>query len=212
MNKVFVALAGASALVVSTAGLAGGPTTAANAPVDHSAGFYVNGNAGYGHVDTPNIVDKDLKFSRNSFAWSGNVGYQFNPYIAVEAGYMALPYTKAKSKSFDTVNLATNSTVKGKTDAITVAAKGIYPINQQVDLFGKAGLAYLSRTAVVNVNGNVTSTKIKGNHITPLFGLGVDYNLTQNWAVNVQGVTTLKSGDGFPATYTALAGLTYKFS
>ena len=44
-----------------------------------------------------------------------------------------------------------------------------------------------------------------------MLGLGVDYNINENVAVTVQGITTLKHSADYPATYTGLVGLTYKF-
>lgn len=212
MNKAFVALVGASALVASTAGFAGGPSTAVSAPVDNSAGFYVNGNLGFGRyglsssdVNAYNAVGFNV--DRNSIAWSANVGYQFNPYIAVEAGYMQLPYAR-----FTVPGVSGHADLD--TSAFTVDAKGIYPINEQFDVFAKAGLAVETQS----LSGSTGPVVASHNHqVLPLFGLGVDYNINQNWAVGVQGIATLKSGgitnaSYYPATYTALAGVTYKFS
>ena len=212
MNKAFVALVGASALVASTAGFAGGPSSAVSTPVDNSAGFYVNGNLGFGRYgltssDVNAFNAAGFNVDRNSIAWSANVGYQFNPYIAVEAGYMQLPYARF------TVPGATGH-ADIDTSAFTVDAKGIYPINEQFDVFAKAGLAVETQSLSGSVGPVVTSNS---HQVLPLFGLGVDYNINQNWAVGVQDVATLKRGNitstsYYPATYTALVGVTYKFS
>lgn len=213
MNKAFVTLVGASALVVSAAGFAGGPATAPVA-ANNAAGFFVNGNLGYGRygltssdVDAFNSVG--INVDRNSFAWSINAGYQFNQYIAVEAGYMQLPYAKLTQNS-------TSGNVKLKTSAITADVKGILPVSQQFDLFAKAGLAFESQS-LSSSNAGVTTVTTSDNHrIAPLFGLGVDYNINQNWSVGLQGIATLKTGHAangnyYPATYTGLVGVTYKF-
>ena len=203
MNKVIITLLSASALVLSTAGMAATTTIAPANDSNNGAGFYVSGNLGYGYVDiaTPNEAS-GVKISRDAFAWTTAVGYQFNKYIALEGGYMWLPDVKV---SVDGV------TAKATTTAIDVAVKGIYPLSNKVDVFAKAGLARLSHSAVVSGDGTSVTIKDTEHDITPLFGLGVDYNLTHNWAVSLQGLTTLEKGDDSPATYTTLVGVTYKF-
>src|SRR5277367_4944866 len=111
MNKLFVILAGASALAASAAGFAGGPESHSKSFENNSAGFYVEGDAMfYGSTDL-------ALPSNNGFTWYANMGYQFGPHFAVEAGYLHL---------FD-----------GYRHAVTFDAKGIYPISPLFNLFGK---------------------------------------------------------------------------
>ncbi len=210
MNKAVIALLGASAFVLSTAGIAGGTTRVpgANTDANNITGLYVSGNLGYGTVDIklPKDLPSGISASHSGFAWSGALGYQFNQYIALEGGYIQFANVEVKQDSVGNVKLHTN--------AVDLALKGIYPINQRFDVFGKAGLAYMSHSVAGTANGGSTVTvSIKNHQIAPLFGLGAAYNITRKVAVDVQGITTLKSGDDgeYPATYTGLVGLTYKF-
>lgn len=207
MKKIIVSAVSAAALLGTSFAFAGGPDmAAAPAPADNDvAGFYVNGNVGYGHVDV-DISDIDLpgvKIERNSFAWSANVGYQFNKYIAVEGGYMMLPYIKVSADG-DSIKLHTNAGV--------LVAKGMYPISDKFDVFAKAGIAYLSHSVSVSAGASSASVSANDGTVEPVAGLGVDYNITPKVAVTAQAITTIKTDDNFPATYTGLVGLSYKFS
>ncbi len=217
MNKAVIALLGVSALALSTASIAGGTTTVPsdNMDANNAAGFYVSGNLGYGDVDVKkpslSVPGTDITTTRDGVAWSGAVGYQFNPYVAVEGGYIQFSDVKVKLQAPNA-----SVSVTTKTKGVDLAVKGIYPINEQFNVFGKVGLVYLSHT--LSHTGTVRDGSVSlslddtDHHIVPLFGVGASYNITQNWAVDLQGIVTTKSGDNFPATYTGLVGLTYKFS
>jgi OmpA-OmpF porin, OOP family len=203
MKKTIIAIAAASAFVASAAAMATAPVAPRNA-----GEFYVNGNVGYGHTalnKTDITLDAGQHIKKNGFAWSANVGYQFNPNFAVELGYMDLYGYKVTQD-----NVATSVKLEGS--AITAAAKVIYPVSQEFDLFGKLGFAYESSKAVVSDGTNSATVKSTDHPVTPLLGLGVDYNVNSNVAITVQGITTLRHNANYPATYTGLVGLTYKFS
>jgi len=212
MNKLITGLLTVTAVAASTFAMADELPLAQNADnsVIKSSGFYINTNTGYGKSDADiskmtNDSYSDIK--KKSFAWSANIGYQFNPYVAAEIGYLDLPKVKGTSES------VLFNDVKFSTDAYVLAAKAIYPINASFDVFGKAGIAYQSqKISVTSDSGYITTATNSHHHVTPLFALGAEYNVNQSWAIGLQGVTTVKGGDQYPASYTALAGLTYKFS
>src|SRR5689334_8411633 len=124
MNKIFSLLSGAAILAASTVGLAGGPD---NTPVSFNennaaAGFYVEGDVGYGRYNGPK-ADEQESLSLSSFVWAANLGYQFNSYVALEAGFMQLPTLKADTR--DGYELVKS---KVRTNAVTFDVKGIYPL------------------------------------------------------------------------------------
>ena len=195
MKKVIVSLIGASALIVSAAGMAAtnvGNNNGPEAPVN-AAGVYVNGSIGAGNLSTKD--NSDIK--RGHFVWSADAGYQFNQYIAAELGYISLPTLKDRTTK-----------VKLNSSAIYLAAKGILPINEKVDVFGKAGVA--RRTEGVEFKDGTTISSGKDKY-SPLLAVGADYNLTSKLAVTVQGTTLLKNTKAYPAVYMGTVGLTYKF-
>lgn len=152
-------------------------------------GFYATGTFGYGKTD---LSDGDIT-KNTGFLWNAAGGYRFNKYFGTEAGYLSLPNVKIKNR-------------KVKPSAFYAALKAIYPFNDAFDVFAKAGVGYTS----VSLNG-ASLNGISKHRFIPLFGLGLDYNLGPNLALTVQGITTLKSGHSFPATYGGLVGLTYTF-
>ncbi len=210
MNKTVIALLGASALLLSTASIAGGTTTVGAADMDanNAAGLYISGNVGYGGIDLGDKIPLLLGFDKPDkagFAWSTAIGYQFNRYVAVEGGYIQFADVKYNAHADDSTSLTQT------TDAADLAVKGIYPFNNQVSVFAKVGLAVLSHSAVKTVDNVSLMAGDAIHQVVPLFGVGASYNFTPNWAVSLQGLATTKAGD-FDATYTGLVGLSYKFS
>ncbi len=193
MKKVTLAIA-CAALTFSTLGMAASyDSKVAPDNSSYPTGIYVTGSAGYGKTDSRGPV------KNSGFVWNAGAGYRFNKYIAVETGYMRLPRVKGMG-------------VKIYPNLVYLVAKGIYPINETFDVFAKAGAGYVwtsSKPSNMAILGSRISPK--AHLIVPVFGLGADYNISQNLAVTVQGVTTIKSGHTIPTTYAGLAGLTYSF-
>lgn len=216
MKKLSVCLLGATAVLASSA------VFAADSSVDNNsaAGFYVSGAVGYGL----NTVSKDgvnqlnsmpgvtATLKRNGIAYDFNVGYQFDKYLAVEGGYLGMPRAKLSANA-DTIFGRETDVATLSEHAFTLDVKGIYPFNDQFSVFAKAGVAFVKQKAKEVATLNDETETATGSHdaTAPLFGLGVSYNINQNVAVTVQGITTLKSGSSLPATYEGLVGLTYKF-
>jgi len=202
MNKLVLVTALSAATLLAGNALAGSVETASN-----PAGFYVNGNLGYGaSLGLPSGWN-----TKSHLVWSGNAGYQFNKYIAVEGGYMQLPSAKVKDTSL--VN------VKSTQSLIDIVAKGIYPINEQFDVFAKAGLGYSFQRLSASVVGLGYASEKAKHFIVPVFGAGADYNINSNLAVTVQGFANMAHGkkenfadaNYLPSSLSGLVGLTYKF-
>jgi OmpA-OmpF porin, OOP family len=108
--------------------------------------------------------------------WRLQAGYKFNPYFAVEAGYIDLGKADYKANFF-------GGTAKGseKAGGIDFAALGIIPVTDNFSLFGKAGLVAakvqtkLTSGAPAAIGVNDTSTEVK-----PLIGAGATYSLLKN--------------------------------
>lgn len=204
MKKVVVSFVSAAALATITVGMAAGTNSMAASDQFSSnpAGIYIDGNLGYGKFNAKNsgIPAKELR----GFTWSGDVGYQVNQYAAIEAGYTRFHDIKGTS-----YGVPGKATLYG----IDLMAKGIMPINEQFNVFAKAGAMNLYLKSSPSGMPSVKRTRV-----VPAFGLGTAYNVTQNVALTLQGVTTLamkgpNSGSyTMPATYAAYAGMSYKFN
>lgn len=182
---------------------------AANAIAAQQPGVYVGGQLGVGNVhqsisSSDVNLPKGLTFqSFNSSTSKANAaagrlftGYQFNSNFATELGWTKFSNVdtkfsgKATQATFATLNVQQGKATT-KTDAIDLVAKGIYPVSDNVNVYAKAGAAYvLSRT---NTSETVIqqgkSTLVKGNKsenkLMPTFGVGASYDFNPNLAADV---------------------------
>ncbi len=216
MNKYIIASLGAAALLAGETTLAS--TNTQNSQTKNS-GFYVTATAGYGKTS---LAKNTAPFEKNGngltgFAFMGGVGYRINQYFAVEGGYLRLPSPSLKTNLLPPL--------KGKIgmNSIYLAAKGIYPINNQFDVFAKAGAAVLLPSSSIKLEGTSTNISLKNSHkVLPFVGAGVDYNITPNIAVTAQGLITLRNPTlelnnansqkiKLGKSYVGLLGVTYTF-
>ncbi|WP_010597030.1 outer membrane beta-barrel protein [Rickettsiella massiliensis] len=137
----------------------------------------------------------------NGLAGRLAIGYQLNSNLAIEMGYLQLQQGKSGNFSFNDkagkkiaqANLTLNQY------AIDVAAKGIIPIANNLNLYGKLGVAYLkndiefngkfnkNKTIPVDINGklNVNDlTNIKRSQWAPEVAIGISYDVTQNVSID----------------------------
>ena len=195
-------------LALSTSALA---LTNAPNPQHPGRGIFASGNLGWGKIDLTKSTHA-TGFSNSGFAQNANLGYQFGKYVAIESGY-----THFANVTNDTA--LNNDTVK--TYGIDLLVKGILPITEQFNVFAKAGAMYLHTSATDNNVLFGTGPSIAFHRYVPEFGLGTSYNVNQHIALTVQGIRTLAvKGSGttgtnsitMPATWLALAGVSYKFN
>src|SRR3989338_3235298 len=115
MRKVVVSFVSAAAL--ATAGMAAAANSTGaynNQSTNNPAGIFVSGNLGYGYANYLSNDFRGLSVNRGGFAWNANAGYQFNQYVALEAGYTQ--YGTATVKTTPNVNIhlaGFNAAVKG---------------------------------------------------------------------------------------------------
>lgn len=222
MKKLVVSMVSAAAL--ATAGMAAANNGMAASDQSFSSGnnasgVFVSGDAGVGFVglkksdfNDPITNAAPTQFQTHGFAWAANLGYQFNKYLALEAGYMTFGKTK--------VNTTIGGIAANETDSFggfDAAAKVIAPISSQFNLFAKAGAVDMHDDADLSVVGR--TIRAHGSTWVPMLGLGTSYNVSNNVALTVQddyafrtnythqGVKTF-----MPAANDVLAGLSYKFN
>lgn len=129
------------------------------------------------------------------------IGYQYNPYLAVEVNYLNLGEFSASSHTSDTntqaVTRARHIKETAKQQGLGLSAVGLYPINDQWLLSGQLGLVWLDQTAKgsargqsVNAAGTVIATENESfrrsdNEWVPMLGLGTGYQLNPHWQVQL---------------------------
>ncbi len=119
---------------------------------------------------------------RNSTEWSGKIygGYQLNKTFAVEGGY-----TDFGSSDYNYSVGAANGHIDSKSHAFYVAGKGSVPINQQLSVFGKLGVAYNKNE--VHGTGLATSYANGDNNRTNLYAsVGGEYALNEKVSLSLE--------------------------
>lgn len=194
-------------------------------------GVYVTGQLGYADTHmgvktditkhAPNIKDKNL--SNNGLAGRVALGYQFNQNFAVEAGYLQLSGSKADLGAYQLPHsdLVVQSTLKLQQNAIDLVGKGIIPISNNVNVYGKLGVAYITTdikgTAqtpgipTINVDLNDVA-KITRHKWAPEAAVGVSYDITPNVSVDTSWTHIQPLGNNKPGNIDFVAvGLGYNF-
>lgn len=126
------------------------------------------------------------------------LGYSFNEYFALEAGYADLGETSVSTRSPISTNLyGSDITLDGK---MSVDANGFFygirgdlPLSESFGLFARLGVFHwqsdldMSGTISIDgesVSGNASEKLDDGSD--PYVGLGADYGITKNLSVNAQ--------------------------
>ncbi|WP_392566027.1 porin OmpA [Utexia brackfieldae] len=180
MKKTTLALAVAIASL-STAAIAAQPSNT----------FYAGGKVGWTSFHNASLGD-DFDKSSNGVGGGLFLGYQANPYMAIELGYDYLGRAKYNSNSADLEN--SKFTVHGA----SLTGKLSYPlsfITDDLDFYVRAG-------------GFIHHTKFKGNgydngdvSISPVYAGGFDYKLTDNLSARIDYQWVNNIGNDGPAGY-----------
>lgn len=221
MKKIVVSVIGAVALATSAFAMAGGPDNM-GAPVKTS-GFYAGADMGYAY--TPNGFNKisstaksDLKAvgvnqDKDGFTFGGHLGYNFNQYIAAEAGYLRLPKIGYEDKSGV---LGTTHDFVGheNNNVLYLAAKASYPVYNKLSVFAKAGYAFIfsDSGASFQVNGTTyNTTGTSETYYNPMLGAGVEYKVMPKLGVNASYTAIIHVKNEYPTTHLFMGGLNYYF-
>ena len=134
---------------------------------------------------TSSTIDKN----KRSTGAKAFLGYSFNRYFAVEAGYAPLGTSSASFTVYDNANAAVgNYNLDYKMTAAYIDAVGMFPLSANWSLFGRVGAAY-GRTDL-NQSGSVTlilsSNDQSESTVRAKFGAGVDYNLNPAFTVRAE--------------------------
>lgn len=198
-------------------------SAAASAMTD---GAYVGGTIGYGNVHEDNFENNTVgtitsKGSKDTGLAGGFLGgYQFTQNIAAELGYTRFHNATAHATTVtDSSSLSASGNIQ--TQAIDLVAKGILPLQQGFNVFGKLGVSYLmakeSDNATLTVAGSptVAGSGSKNYHnFYPTFGVGVGYDVCKNVMADVSYNRIQKVGsssNNLPSTDYVGAGLSYSF-
>ncbi|OCG16582.1 MULTISPECIES: porin OmpA [unclassified Gilliamella] len=205
------------ALAIAVASLT---TTAANAAYEDNT-FYTGAKLGWSELyrlDANKVrgFDKDevgIKTGeRSNVAGGAFLGYQANPYLAVELGYDWLGSAKYKRKWNDDKTKAGNSKVSAQ--GVSLTGKLSYPIVDGFDIYGRAG----GMVTIAKWKNGGDTREVYGhggtkNHLSPVYALGVDYRFAEDFSTRleyqyVQHIRT--KTDASPDAGTVTLGITYR--
>lgn len=194
MNKTLIALA-----IVAV-------TSVAHA---QQAPFYIGASFGQATADLNN-VENDLASDLRAIgltnvqvssddtdtAWKIFAGWQANPYLALETGYV--DFGKANiSASGTALNTRVNASGTFDASAWYFDAIGHLPIGEAFSIFGKAGIAYTWTDATASASGGgvTASSSASENGFAPKLGIGARYNFSKNLGVRAEYEYYFNVGD-----------------
>jgi OOP family OmpA-OmpF porin len=153
----------------------------------HLGGGQIDGALGQQGLASSSSLDD------HGTAWGLFAGYQFNPYFAVEGGYLNL----GKFDYSSTVSSPAADTVSGHlgVQGVDAAAVGLLPFGKQWAAYGKAGLLYAKSTLDASSTGAVAVSDADHWSTSPLLGAGINYDLTRNVALRGEYDRYFKVGD-----------------
>lgn len=171
--------------------------TLSTAALAAAPGFYVGGQLGWSKVgnDMPGYVNNDnTGIGGRLFA-----AYQIDQNWAAELGYTKFAKTKVS---------ALNTTVYTlKTDAFDVVGKGIIPLDNGFNVFGKLGMAYTKAKLDVPLAG-FSDSDAKWR---PTYGAGVGYDFNQNVTADISWMRIQNSSALIKNPDLISAGVGYHF-
>lgn len=131
-------------------------------------------------------------------------GYHFTPNIGIEAGY-AIVGDSTVSDPFGSITYSQS--------AVKVAAVGTFPVNPQIDVFGKLGL--ISVSGSLSGTGFYAGTSGSASTSSVMYGIGGQFNINQNVGIRVQyeslGKTKASSAATGADVTSFSAGVVYTF-
>lgn len=197
---------------------------AGSAAAAEDSGFYVGAGIGYGKMNVNenklnNMIDNAFaseemalqvtksNVGQGATPWDIMVGYKFMKYFAVELAYYDLGNADYKATVYDYIGEENVGSVKAQWEASgwPVSLVGIWPINDQFDVFGKVGMFFgdvkLSAKAKDFNNALLLGGSDSENSNEFIGGVGADWHFMDKWTARAewQAMPSLgnnKVGDG----------------
>lgn len=140
------------------------------------AKFYVGASFGFGKhgntckesfINNPGCEDK-------GFAWKAYGGAKLNPMFGIEGGYRNLGDTKLSGSDSSGNSISLEKQVAG----VDIEGVGFFPVSNEIELFGKAGLMHWQQDTVNTGKAKTSSSKDSGTSL--LLGGGGQYQINEN--------------------------------
>jgi opacity protein-like surface antigen len=133
------------------------------------------------------------------------VGGEITKYFGLEFGLTHYAASNYKAPTGDTASIHTT--------AFDFEALGLYPFSTSgFSVFGKLGFSYLRavQSRKLTVPGSGDASTNSGLH--PLVGVGVSYDLTQNWVLDLSTTRVISRSSALPSPTLTALGISYHFT
>lgn len=160
-------------------------------------GFYFGGSLGHASIETIDESEINAGFAAlgvtttsevddNDLGWKFYGGYDFNKYIGIELAYVDLGEAEVSATS--SAPVVGTASVDAEADGFAFAVVARYPLNQQVDLFGKLGgfVWEVEGGASVSVGGSTLALTGEDDGNSVMFGLGAEYEFNDNIGIRAE--------------------------
>jgi opacity protein-like surface antigen len=129
--------------------------------------------------------------SWSTLGLNADVGYMFNKYVGLEGGFTYSPGYN--------YNWGANGTWSSSYYMFDGAVKGVLPLSNLIDLYGKLGLAFNNYSNSWNgCNGyGCGGPAYSGSNVGLLVAGGVQFNLSRQWSVHVEDYTSTGPNPNF---------------
>ncbi len=138
------------------------------ASADDDTGFYIG--FGVNRLSADFEDENDVDFDDSDNAASVKAGYMFNNYVGVEFGYLDLGDYVAEGDS-------RSNRIEIDAKAFNLSVVGNWPILDQMDLYGKAGIFNIDAESRSTVAGNNITRNSDENEF--FAAVGVEFDLGQ---------------------------------
>jgi OOP family OmpA-OmpF porin len=156
-------------------------------------GFYVVGAVGQTTTDLDTSAVEGPSAGKPGFSsttdgsdtgYKLQLGYKFNPYLAVEGGYVNLGRASYQAKQVGVGQLSHSFRAQG----LNVAAVGILPLGERFSLFAKGGLlmAQAESDETLTKYGYTTTYSFRSSKLSENLGVGMGFDLTKRVALRAE--------------------------
>jgi len=137
------------------------------------------------------VASQDKFSDGNATAGKIYGGIRFNQAWSLEGGYMGFGEVEHEGKDDrNPMQLSSDS------NALYVAGVGYMPVSNQMEVFGKAGLAKWTQDNTKEVPRIDTYDSLHDSGTSPMLGLGAQYWLNKNMQARAEWERVVNMGDG----------------